>query len=231
MEEFEHSQQLFGSIIDATEHSTLQSKRNERILTAENRSLQVELNLSKLALDKTIKAHRKANQSTPFDRSIDRLLSQSLPAPVKPSSSPSKPFSSTTITAMNWTVDSPSKTAKTTSTGTSRSKRLLPLQTAGDRLLEATFPRDRKVAEVNRQEDDFVTDVSALKLSLLNKYFKLMVAKGSADGRVSPRAGKAIGVNSIDLSQCELRDHDIQKVYYFLSLLSCREFRFVLLTR
>lgn len=212
-ENFEKTKQIFSSLVDAAEHSVLHSVKNERALTAENRSLQVELNLSKLALDKVVKSHRKAHQITPFDRSVEHLLSQSMPGPLQALSTVNS--APTTLNNMTWTVKTPSATKKA-SEGTQSSKRLTPLMTAGDRLLAATFPRDRAVATVSQQEDDILTDVGALKHRMMTKYFTLLAATVQSElerASSSPYSHRAGGKTlTVDLCQSELRDEDVKKV-------------------
>lgn len=231
-EDFEKTKQIFSSIVDAAEHSVLHSAKNERALTSENRSLQVELNLSKLALDKVVKSHRKAHQITPFDRSIEHFLSQSMPGPLQASSTTNN--ATATLANMTWTVKTPSATKKA-SEGTQSSKRLTPLVTAGDRLLAATFPRDRAVATVSQQEDDILTDVCALKHRMMTKYFTLLAATLQQPelGRVSssPSSHRAGGkmwtptLTAVDLCQCELRDDDFKKVPQIVVLSDKKEFQ------
>lgn len=208
------------------------SAKNERALTAENRSLQVELNLSKLALDKVVKSHRKAHQITPFDRSVEHLLPQSMPAPMQASST-SNNATTTTLANMTWTVKTPSAMKKA-SEGTQSNKRLTPLVTAGDRLLAATFPRDRAVATVSQQEDDILTDVGALKHRMMTKYFTLLAATLQPElGRVSssPSSHRAGGktwtptLTAVDLCQCELRDDDFKKVPQIVVLFDKKVFQ------
>ena len=216
-EDFDKTTQIFSSLVDAAEHSVSHSRKNERALTAANRSLQVELNMSKLALDKVVKSHRKAHQITPFDRSVEPLLSQTMPEPLRGVATANN-NASTTLTNLTWTVKTPSTTKKASEGVQRSSKRLTPLVTAGDRLLAATYPRDQVTATVSQQEDDILTDVGALKHRMMTKYFTLLSTAIQSDpGRMSSlppsrTSGKTPTLSAVDLCQSELRDDDVKKV-------------------
>jgi len=211
--EFDKTQQIFGDIVDAAEHSVAESKKNELRLVAENRALELQLDLNKAALKKVVSTHRKAFQTTPFDRSISQLMDRPRS---KSSSSKVRGLKSANLGLLSATLSSlpsPLKTSSSTIDLFPHSHTLshtAPSSSPLTHTLGSTgspFPRDAQTARVNRLEDSLLTDTQSLKRSFLTKYFQLLL---TSDFQGASRR--------LDLSQCDLCDADFLKAIEWLRL-------------